>query len=76
MTQSLERAITEIRKLSAEEQDRIAAELMTLVSDIADQRTLQLSDEQLAELRRRRAEVNPSVLTLEQASRRLRRLRT
>ncbi len=74
MTKLLDQAIAEVQKLTDEEQDRIAAELMATVTESIRDRGLQLSDEQLAEVRRRRAEPNPRTLTLEEAIARLRRL--
>jgi hypothetical protein len=53
MTKFLEQVLAEVRKLSDEEQDRIAAELMAYLSAGDDDGDLQLSDEQLAEVRRR-----------------------
>lgn len=58
MTKFLEQVLAEVRKLSDEEQDRIAAELMAYLSTGDDDGDLQLSDEQLAEVRRRRADPN------------------
>ena len=75
MTKSLELAFAEAEKLSDEEQDLLAAEVIASVAEIARHRAFQLSDEQLAELRWRRAEPDPQVLTLEEAEERIRRLR-
>ena len=74
MTKLLEQAIAEVRKLSDEEQDRIATELMTYLTDLSDGRGIQLSEEQVAEVRRRLAEADPKYLTWEEAEARLRRL--
>lgn len=72
MTKFLEQVLAEVRKLSDEEQDRIAAELMAhLVA--GDDSDLQLSDEQLAEVRRRRADPNPRNATIDEVDARIRR---
>ena len=75
MTKALQQAFAEAGKLSEEEQDRLAAEMMASVAEIAAHRSYQISDEQLAELRRRRADPNTRFLTLEQTEARLRRSR-
>jgi hypothetical protein len=69
MTKFLEEVLAEVRKLSDEEQDRIAAELMAHLETGGDDRDLQLSDAQLAEVRRRRADPDPRNLTIEQVAR-------
>jgi hypothetical protein len=70
MTKLLERAIAQVRELSADAQDMAAAELMRYLGAARDP---QLSDDQLAEVRRRRAERNPQTLTLDELDVRLRR---
>jgi hypothetical protein len=73
MTKFLEQVLAEVRKLSDEEQDRIAAELMAHLDPGEDDQDLQLSDEQLAEVRRRRTDPNPRNVTIEQVDARIRR---
>jgi hypothetical protein len=73
MTKFLERVLVEVRKLSDEEQDRIAAELMGHLSTDGDDHDLQLSDAQLADVRGRRSDPNPRNLTIEQVEARIRR---
>jgi hypothetical protein len=72
MTKLLEQVLADVRKLSAEEQDDIAAELIAYLGATHDD-ALQLSDEQLDELRRRRSGSNSSDLKLEEVEARLRR---
>jgi hypothetical protein len=73
MTKFLEQVLAEVRKLSDDEQDRIAAELMAHLRTNGDDRDLQLSDEQLAEVQRRRTDRNPRSLTIEEVVTRIRR---
>ena len=73
MTKFLEQVLAEVRKLSDDEQDRIAAELMAHLRTGGDDRDLQLSDEQLAEVRRRRTDPNPRSLTIDEVETRIRR---
>lgn len=73
MTKFLEQVLAEVRKLSDDEQDRIAAELMAHIGTGGNDRDLQLSDEQLAEVRRRRADPNPRIATIEEVEARIRR---
>jgi hypothetical protein len=73
MTRFLDQVLAEVRKLSDDEQDRIAAELMAHLETEGDDRDLQLSDEQLAEVRRRRIDPNPRNVTIEEIDARLRR---
>ena len=54
------------------ERQEDAAELLALIEE-QDRSPYRLTDEQLAEVRRRRAEKNPATLTLEQFDQRLRR---
>jgi hypothetical protein len=70
MTKLLEEVIAQVRELSEDAQDMAAAELMRY---LAVSRDPQLSDAQLAEVRRRRAEQNPASLSLDQFDTRLRR---
>jgi hypothetical protein len=71
MTKLLEQVLAEVRKLSDDEQDRIAAELISYLDGSGDDDDRQLSDEQLAEVRRRRADPNPQNTTLEDIEARL-----
>ena len=73
MTKFLEQVPAEIRKLSDAEQDRIAAELMADLGAGEDDRDLQLSDEQIAEVRRLGADPNPGTMTIEEVEFRIRR---
>jgi hypothetical protein len=73
MTKLLKQVFAEIEKLPDDAQDRIAAELISYLSGATDD-DLRLSDEQVAELRRRRADPNPQRLQLEEVEARLRRL--
>ena len=72
MTKLLEQVLADVRKLSAEEQDEIAAELIAYLHATHDD-ALQLSDEQLDQLRRRRSGSNSSDLKPEEVEARLRR---
>ena len=72
MTQLLDQALERLRELPQVEQDKAAAELMRFVEHV-DFSHIQLSDEQLAEVRRRLAEKNPKTLTLAQLDARLKR---
>ena len=73
MTKSLSHVLSKVHALSAVEQDGAAELLKEYVSAV--QSDVRLSDEQLAEVRRRRAEKNPKTLTLKQLDRRLRQNR-
>ena len=75
MTKLLEQVLAEVRKLSDEEQDKIATELIAYLNAPGDDQDLQLSDEQLAEVRRRLADPNPRNLAIEEVEARIRRLR-
>lgn len=70
MTKLFEEAIAQVRDLPEEAQDMAARELMRYLAVARDP---QLSDEQLAEVRRRRAERDPKTLTLSEFDARLRR---
>jgi hypothetical protein len=70
MTKLLEEAIAQVRELPEGAQDMAAAELMRYLGAA---RNPKLSDEQLKEVRRRRAERNPATLSLDQFDARLRR---
>lgn len=73
MTNLLKQVIAEVEKLSEEDQDRIAEELIGYLS--GRNHEPQLSDEQLAEVRRRRADPNARTLSLEEVEARLRNRR-
>jgi hypothetical protein len=73
MTKFLEQVLAEVRKLSDEEQDRIAAELMAHLKTSEGDGDLRLSNEQLEEVRRRRADPNPNNVALEGLEARFRR---
>jgi hypothetical protein len=75
MTKLLDQIIAEVRKLSDDEQDRIAAELISYLSASAHDREPQLSEEQLAEVRQRRSDSNSQNLALDEVEARLRRHR-
>jgi hypothetical protein len=70
MTKLLEEAIAQVREMPPGMQDMAATVLIRCI-DAA--RTTKLSDEQLKEVRRRRAERNPANLSLDQFDARLRR---
>ena len=72
MSTLLKQAVSKVQKLSKAEQDSAAGFLMDYVSAVQDD--IQLSNEQLAEVRRRRAEKNPKTMTLKQLDTRLRKL--
>jgi hypothetical protein len=71
MTEQIEAILERVRNWPAERQ-REAAELLTLIEDL-DQSPFQLTDEQLAEVRRRRADEDSKLLTLEEFDSRLSR---
>lgn len=71
MSKLLEEAITRVRELPEAAQETVAVEMMRYVATVSEP---QLSDEQVAEVRRRRAERNPATLTLQELDERLRRL--
>jgi hypothetical protein len=68
MSKLLEDAVEQVKKLTDAEQDR-AAEAML---DFAAQRAVELTDEQLEELHRRRSNKGEPTITVEEARRRLR----
>jgi hypothetical protein len=72
MSTLLEQAIERLRELPQTEQDLAAADLMRFVS-VIDASPIQLSDEQVAEVERRRAVKNPRTLTAAQLDARLNR---
>jgi hemerythrin-like domain-containing protein len=72
MTKLLTQVLSKVQKLSEDTQDG-AAELLRDYIDTVEQ-NVQLTDEQLTEVRRRRAEKNPKTITLKQLDQRLRRL--
>jgi hypothetical protein len=65
MTTLLEKAIAKVREFLEDAQDVAAAEPMRYLGAARDP---QLSDDQLAEVRRRRAEHNPHTLALARLS--------
>ena len=71
MTKLLQRALREIEQLSADEQDAAATALLDY---LAHRRDMQLTDAQLAEVRRRRAAPDRTIVSHEDARERLRRL--
>lgn len=75
MTKLLDQAIEAVSKLSAEEQDRIAAEIIDSVTAAAADVTFGLSDEQLKQLQRRRADTAPRNIEFPELEARMRRLR-
>jgi hypothetical protein len=70
MTKLLDEAIAKIRQLPEDEQNAAAGALLDYLNSMQD---LQLTDEQLAEVRRRRAVKDPVTLTLDELDERLRR---
>lgn len=72
MTKLLQKALEKVKRLPAGEQNAAAELIMSYVANV--EQDVQLTDEQLAEVRRRRAEKNPKTLTLKQLDTRLRRL--
>lgn len=71
MTKLLRDAINEVEKLPDGEQDAAA---IAMLDYLAHRRDLRVSDEQLAEIRRRRADPNAKRLTLEELNERMSRL--
>ena len=71
MTEQIDVILERVRHRPAERQ-REAAELLTLIEE-QDQSPFELSDEQLAEVRRRRVEKDTKLLTLEEVDARLSR---
>ena len=72
MTTLLKKALARVKELPANKQNAAAEFIMSYVENAG--RNVQLTDAQLAEVRRRRAEKNPKTLTLKQLDTRLRRL--
>ena len=72
MTKLLQKAFAKVKKLQAGEQNAAAELIMNYIANV--KQDVQLTDEQLAEVRRRRAEKHPKNLTLKQLDSRLRRL--
>lgn len=71
MTEQIDAILERVRQWPAERQ-REAAELLTLIEE-QDQSPFQLTDEQLAEVRRRRADKDAKLLTLDDFDARLAR---
>lgn len=71
MAEQIDAILERVRHWPAERQ-REAAELLTLLEDL-DQSPFQLTDEQLAEVRRRRADKDSKLLTFEEFNSRLSR---
>ncbi len=71
MTKLLEQALRQVEQLPANEQDAAAAALMDYLKHRND---LQLTDAQLAEVRRRRADPNRKLVSHAEARARLGRL--
>ena len=69
MTKLLDEVVAKVRQLPEDEQNAAAGALLDYLQSNRD---LQLSDEQLAEVRRRRAVKNPITMTLDQLDERLR----
>ena len=72
MTKLLEEAIAKVRELPEEEQDRAAGFLLDFATPNAQ--GYHLTNEQLAEVRRRRGVQNPKTITLIDLDKRLRHL--
>ena len=68
----LKKDLTRVKELPANKQHAAAEFILNYVENA--EQDVQLTDEQLAEVRRRRAEKNPKTLTLKQLDARLRRL--
>jgi hypothetical protein len=71
MTKLLQKAFEQARQLPDDEQDAAAGALMDYLDHM---QSLHLTDEQVAEVRRRLADPNAKTLTLAEAKNRLRRL--
>jgi hypothetical protein len=71
MTKMLRDAISQVEKLPDAEQDAAAGALLDYLTH---RRDLRVSDEQLAEIRRRRADPNRKLVTHEEARARIKRL--
>ena len=74
MTKLLDEAIAKVRQLPEDAQNRAAEFLLDFASP--EGQSYHLTEEQLAEVRRRRAVENPKTLTLTELDERLRRLGT
>ena len=70
MTKSLQYAIEKLKELPEERQDELAEGLIAVVE--GDLRGYHLTDEQLAEVRRRRANPDRKFVSLAEARKRLR----
>jgi len=70
MTKSLQYAIEKLKELPEERQDELAEGLMAVVE--GDLHQYHLTDEQLAEVRRRRANPDRKFVSLAEARKRLR----
>ena len=73
MTKLMTQVLSKIQKLPVSDQDGAAELLRDYIATV--EQDVQLTDAQLAEVRRRRAEKNPKIITLKQLDNRLRRLR-
>ena len=71
MTKLLEQALQQVEQLSPSEQDAAGA---ALIDYLAHRDDMRLSDEQLAEVRRRRADPNRKLMSHADAKERLSRL--
>jgi len=71
MTKLLRDAIEQVEQLSESEQDAAAAAMLDYLTHRKD---LRVSDEQLAEIRRRRADPNRKLVSHEEARARIKRL--
>lgn len=71
MTKLLEQALRQVERLSENEQDAAGA---ALIDYLAHRDAIQLSDAQLAEMRRRRADAERKLVSLTEARERLGRL--
>ncbi|TMJ31218.1 MAG: hypothetical protein E6G84_07425 [Alphaproteobacteria bacterium] len=71
MTKLLQKAIQQVEQLPEDEQDAAAG---ALIDYLAHMRDLRLTDEQLAEVRRRRANRNRPAVPLAEVRERLRQL--
>ena len=73
MATLLEQVIARLRQLPETQQDLVAAQMQTFV-ELIDLSRLQLSDEQVAEVDRRKAVANPPTVTLTELDAHLARL--
>jgi hypothetical protein len=71
MTKLLQKAFEQARQLPADQQDAAAGALLDYLDHMQD---LYLTDEQVAEVRRRLADPDPKMLTLSEVKTRLQRL--